>query len=195
MSPACHVSTEIHKLLEHESERPEGTPIIRLPPSGSRLSWFRDVAADGFGLMCIHHDQPDGVPPLPERYRVRRSSNTGVLAERLETILRPPSLISGRAGLCPNTISISETAIDEDGAELLDISHAQIEAASFLSDMAIDLSMRPPNPAGYRMSVEVRSSDGPLLRLASGFWMGERNRLVHLSVAAAFSQKRPSRLG
>ena len=28
MSPACHVSTEIHKLLEHESERPEGTPIM-----------------------------------------------------------------------------------------------------------------------------------------------------------------------
>ena len=89
MSPACHASTEIHKLLEHESERPEGTPIIRLPPSGSRLSWFRDVAADGFGLMCIHHDQPDGVPPLPERYRVRRNSNTGVLAERLETIIAP----------------------------------------------------------------------------------------------------------
>ena len=172
MSPACHVSTEIHKLLEHESERPEGTPIIRLPPSGSRLSWFRDVAADGFGLMCIHHDQPDGVPPLPERYRVPTQLNTGVLAERLETILRPPSLISGRAGPCPNTISISETAIGEDGVELLDISHAQIEAASFLSDMAIDLSMRPPNPAGYRMSVEVRSSDGPLFEISFRFLDG-----------------------
>ena len=193
MSPACHASTEIHKLLEHESERPEGTLIIRLPPSGSRLSWFRDVAADGFGLMCIHHDQPDGVPPLPERYRVRRSSNSGGLGRAFRNNIAPNEFDIWK-GRCPNTISISETAIDEDGAELLDISHAQIAAASFLSDMAIDLSMRPPNPAGYRMSVETRSSDGPLLRLASGFMMGERNRLVHLSVAAAFSQKRPSRL-
>ena len=89
MSPACHASTEIHKLLEHESERPEGTPIIRLPPSGSRLSWFRDVAADGFGLMCIHHDQPDGVPPLPERYRVRRSSNSGGLGRAFRNNIAP----------------------------------------------------------------------------------------------------------
>ena len=56
--------------------------------------------------------------------------------------------------------------------ELLDISHAQIEAASFLSDMAIDLSMRPPNPAGYRMSVEVRSSEGPLFELSFRFLDG-----------------------
>jgi hypothetical protein len=52
MSPACHVSTEIHKLLEHESERPEGTPIIGLPPSGSRLSWFRDVKAQRHRMMA-----------------------------------------------------------------------------------------------------------------------------------------------
>ena len=25
--------------------------------------------ADGFGLMCIHYDQPDGAPPPRERYR------------------------------------------------------------------------------------------------------------------------------
>ena len=119
--------------------------------------------------MCIHHDQRTAFRRCPNDIESDAAQTVGVLAERLETILRPTSLISGRTGLCPNTISISETAIDEDGAELLDISHAQIEAASFLSDMAIDLSMRPPNPAGYRMSVETRSSDGPLLRLASGF--------------------------
>ena len=123
--------------------------------------------------MCIHYDQPDGVPPLPERYRVRRSSSSGGLGRAFRNNIAPNEFDIWK-GRCPNTISISETAIDEDGAELLDISHAQIAAASFLSDMAIDLSMRPPNPAGYRMSVEVRSSDGPLLRLASGFWMGEK---------------------
>ena len=96
----------------------------------------------------------------------------GVLAERLETILRPTSLISGRTGLCPNTISISETAIDEDGAELLDISHAQIEAASFLSDMAIDLSMRPPNPAGYRMSVENSEFGRSIIEISFRFYDG-----------------------
>jgi phage terminase large subunit len=26
--------------------------------------------ADGFGLMCIHYDLPEGAPRLPERYRV-----------------------------------------------------------------------------------------------------------------------------
>jgi phage terminase large subunit len=26
-------------------------------------------AADGFGLMCIHYDQPEGAPPPRERYR------------------------------------------------------------------------------------------------------------------------------
>ena len=34
-------------------------------------------AADGFGLMCIHYDQPDGAPPPRERYRGRRSSSGG----------------------------------------------------------------------------------------------------------------------
>jgi len=69
-------------------------------------------------------------------------------------------LISGRTGLCPNTISISETAIDEDGAELLDISHAQIEAASFLSDMAIDLSMRPPEFGRSIIEISFKFLDG-----------------------------------
>jgi len=34
-------------------------------------------AADGFGLMCIHYDQPNGAPPPRERYRGRRSSAGG----------------------------------------------------------------------------------------------------------------------
>jgi hypothetical protein len=34
-------------------------------------------AADGFGLMCIHYDQPDGAPPPRERYRRRGSSSGG----------------------------------------------------------------------------------------------------------------------
>lgn len=33
--------------------------------------------ADGFGLMCIHYDQPDGAPPPRERYRSRRNSIGG----------------------------------------------------------------------------------------------------------------------
>src|SRR5437762_1668147 len=35
------------------------------------------ASADGFGLMCIHYDQPEGVPPPPERYRGRRTSSGG----------------------------------------------------------------------------------------------------------------------
>ena len=30
--------------------------------------------ADGFGLMCIQHDQPDGTPQQRERYRDRRTT-------------------------------------------------------------------------------------------------------------------------
>jgi hypothetical protein len=33
--------------------------------------------ADGFGLMCIHYDQPDGTTPPPERYRGRRTTSGG----------------------------------------------------------------------------------------------------------------------
>jgi len=43
---------------------------------GPNHDW-RSHAADGFGLMCIHYDQPDGAPPRPERYRGRRSSSAG----------------------------------------------------------------------------------------------------------------------
>ena len=34
-------------------------------------------AADGFGLMCIHYDQPEGAPSPRERYGSRRSSGGG----------------------------------------------------------------------------------------------------------------------
>ena len=33
--------------------------------------------ADGFGLMCIHYDQPDGAPPPRERYRSPSRSGSG----------------------------------------------------------------------------------------------------------------------
>jgi hypothetical protein len=33
--------------------------------------------ADAFGLMCIRYDQPEGAPPLRERYRGRSSSGGG----------------------------------------------------------------------------------------------------------------------
>lgn len=52
--------------------------------------------------------------------------------------------------------------IDDEGKEMLDIADAQMEAAHYLSDVAEDLSMRPPKPSGYPMSVEVRDQDGPL---------------------------------
>jgi hypothetical protein len=185
MSPACHVSTEIHKLLEHEMAA-EGTPSSTAP---SVAALVPSVAADGFGLMCIHHDQPDGVPPLPERYRVRRSSTWG-FGERLK--LPHPSLISGRAGYAP--IYFVSRRLGEDGAELLDISHAQMRPPRSCRH-GNDLSMRPPNPTGYRMSVEVRSSDCPLFRLASGFWMGREIGWSRLSVAAAFSKNDPQDLG
>jgi phage terminase large subunit len=33
--------------------------------------------ADGFGLMCIHYDQPDGAPPPRQRYSRQRASSGG----------------------------------------------------------------------------------------------------------------------
>jgi hypothetical protein len=37
---------------------------------GPNHDWISH-AADGFGLMCIHYDQPDGTPPQRQRYRPR----------------------------------------------------------------------------------------------------------------------------
>jgi hypothetical protein len=34
-------------------------------------------AADGFGLMCIHYDQPEGASQPRERYRSRKSASSG----------------------------------------------------------------------------------------------------------------------
>ena len=44
---------------------------------------------------------------------------------------------------------------NDEGMELPDIADAQIEAAEFLADVANELSMRPDNPAGHPMSIEV----------------------------------------
>jgi hypothetical protein len=44
----------------------------------------------------------------------------------------------------------------DDGVESFDVADAQIEAASFLADMAQDLAMRAHNGHGYPMSVEVQ---------------------------------------
>jgi phage terminase large subunit len=41
-------------------------------------------AADGFGLMCTHYDQPDGPPPQRERYRDRRSSGAAAPGKVLD---------------------------------------------------------------------------------------------------------------
>ena len=60
--------------------------------------------------MCVHYDQPDGVPPLPERYRVRRSSNSGGLGRAFRNNIAPTEDIwKGRP--MPQYYSISETAI------------------------------------------------------------------------------------
>jgi hypothetical protein len=58
---------------------------------------------------------------------------------------------------------------DDEGMELPDIADAQIEAAEFLADVANELSMRPDNPAGHPMSIEVRDSEGPLFLLSFDF--------------------------
>jgi len=34
-------------------------------------------AWDGFDLMCIHYDQPDGAPPPRARYRDRQTARGG----------------------------------------------------------------------------------------------------------------------
>jgi hypothetical protein len=62
---------------------------------------------------------------------------------------------------------------DDDGVELLDVADAQMEAASFLADMAQDLAMRAPNVRGYPMSVEVRDAEGPLFVISFGFLRGD----------------------
>jgi hypothetical protein len=59
--------------------------------------------------------------------------------------------------------------VDDEGTELLDIEDAQMEAAETLANMAGDLSMRDPNPAGHPMSIEVRDQDGPLFSISFAF--------------------------
>jgi hypothetical protein len=58
---------------------------------------------------------------------------------------------------------------DEEGMDLPNISSAQIEATEFLTDMAMDIATRQSNPLGYRMSIEVRDSEGPLFVLSFTF--------------------------
>ena len=43
---------------------------------GPNHDWSSD-GADGFGLMCIHYDQPNGAPPPRERYASRHNSSGG----------------------------------------------------------------------------------------------------------------------
>ena len=83
MSPACHVSTEIHKLLEHESERPEGTPIIRLPPSDSRLSCPEMLRRNGTDVMTAR----TAFRCCPNYINSNTTQTLNFLTKLLETIL------------------------------------------------------------------------------------------------------------
>jgi phage terminase large subunit len=57
----------------HEKKSTDPERDIGLGPNHD----WSSHAADAFGLMCIHYDQPDGAPPPRERYRDRRSSSGG----------------------------------------------------------------------------------------------------------------------
>ena len=57
----------------HEKKSTDPERDIGLGPNHD----WSSHCADAFGLMCIHYDQPDGVPPPRERYRGRRSSSGG----------------------------------------------------------------------------------------------------------------------
>ena len=56
-------------------------------------------------------------------------------------------------------------ASDEEGVELPDIKAAQEEAAQALADVARDVAQGfSEDSPNYRMSIEVRDGDGPVLR-------------------------------
>ena len=57
----------------HEKKSTDPERDIGLGPNHD----WSSHAADAFGLMCIHYDQPDGAPPPRERYRSRRGSSGG----------------------------------------------------------------------------------------------------------------------
>ena len=59
--------------------------------------------------------------------------------------------------------------VDDEGTDLLDIADAQIESAAMLADIAGDLAMRVPNPAGHAMSIAVRDTYGPLFSISFTF--------------------------
>jgi hypothetical protein len=63
----------------------------------------------------------------------------------------------------------NSVVVDNEGTDLLDIADAQIEAAAMLADMAGDLAMRIPNPAGHAMSIAVRDKNGPLFAISFTF--------------------------
>lgn len=54
---------------------------------------------------------------------------------------------------------------DDEGLDLPDIETAQIEAAEYLADAIIEISMRPSQSTGYAMSVEVRDLEGQVFVL------------------------------
>ena len=55
----------------HEKKSSDPERDIGLGPNHD----WSSHAADAFGLMCVHYDQPDGAPPPRDRYRSRRSGS------------------------------------------------------------------------------------------------------------------------
>jgi hypothetical protein len=53
---------------------------------------------------------------------------------------------------------------DEEGVNLPNLQSVQEEAARALAEMVRDMVRRRPNRAEYRMSIEVRDDNGPVLQ-------------------------------
>ena len=66
-------------------------------------------------------------------------------------------------------------AVDEEGLELGDVQAAQEEAALSLADAARD-SRRRSDGGLHQMTIEVRTDDGPLMRVSFSFDVAGKNR-------------------
>ena len=66
-------------------------------------------------------------------------------------------------------------AVDEEGLELGDVQSAQEEAALSLADAARDSRCRSDGGL-HQMTIEVRTDDGPLMRVSFSFDVAGKNR-------------------
>ena len=74
MSPACHVSAEIHKLLEHEKGRPEGRP--RYQAAAIRLEAF-------LVPRCLNRALVNFEEARPDYYEAQRQPHDGAHGDKV----------------------------------------------------------------------------------------------------------------